>query len=157
MDAVTARQNLEAEIRRLTALGRSGVLDPADHGDAGEEGADLYEREVDRALDAEVLAELRALEEALTRVDADTYGRCEACGADIADARLEAVPATRFCVDHEAAAETHLGALHPDDGHDPEQWVRREAQVHFGASDGDPEDADEATVGAEDEAVHIRR
>jgi RNA polymerase-binding transcription factor DksA len=36
---------------------------------------------------------------AIVRVDAGTYGRCEACGRMIAPARLEALPATRRCID----------------------------------------------------------
>ncbi len=35
---------------------------------------------------------------ALQRLDAQTYGRCENCGADIAQARLEALPAARLCI-----------------------------------------------------------
>jgi len=35
---------------------------------------------------------------AVGRLDAQTYGRCENCGADIADARLEALPAARLCI-----------------------------------------------------------
>ena len=37
---------------------------------------------------------------AIARLEDGSYGRCEACGADIAPARLEAMPATRFCISH---------------------------------------------------------
>ena len=161
MDATTARRNLEAELRRLTELHRTGELDGAEHGDAADEGADLYEREVERALDGEVLAEVGAIEAALARLDAGTYGRCEACSSPIADERLEAVPATRFCRDHELEAETHRGGGALGEGRDAIDQVRREAQAHLGAAgrngadDLDPDD-DDQRLGAEDDAVHVR-
>jgi DnaK suppressor protein len=37
---------------------------------------------------------------AIARLEDGSYGRCEACGAEIAPARLEAMPATRFCINH---------------------------------------------------------
>ncbi|HWH34493.1 MAG TPA: TraR/DksA C4-type zinc finger protein [Acidimicrobiales bacterium] len=39
------------------------------------------------------------VDRALAKLDDGTYGRCENCGADIAEARLEAMPATRYCID----------------------------------------------------------
>jgi RNA polymerase-binding transcription factor DksA len=45
-------------------------------------------------------AELDEVERALAKLDDGTYGRCEVCGGPIAEARLEAMPATRFCIDH---------------------------------------------------------
>jgi len=37
------------------------------------------------------------------KLDAGTYGLCEACGKTIGDARLEAMPAARFCIEHASA------------------------------------------------------
>ena len=42
---------------------------------------------------------LRAIEEALTRIDQGTFGVCQACKRPIATARLDAVPWTRLCRD----------------------------------------------------------
>ena len=47
--------------------------------------------DVIRTQRAEVLA-------ALARIDAGEYGRCERCGQEIPEARLQAVPAARLCV-----------------------------------------------------------
>jgi len=41
---------------------------------------------------------LQAIEEALQRVEAGTYGLCRDCGQMIADARLDAIPWTRVCI-----------------------------------------------------------
>ena len=40
---------------------------------------------------------LRAIDDALTRVDDGSYGRCQECGQKIASARLEAVPYAALC------------------------------------------------------------
>jgi DnaK suppressor protein len=42
---------------------------------------------------------LRAIEEALARLRAGTFGVCETCKSPISKARLEAVPWTRVCRD----------------------------------------------------------
>ncbi len=39
------------------------------------------------------------IERALARLDDGTYGQCAACGTAINESRLEALPATRFCID----------------------------------------------------------
>src|SRR3954468_24432095 len=41
---------------------------------------------------------LRAIDEAILRIDQGTYGICMECENDIAPARLEAVPWTRVCI-----------------------------------------------------------
>jgi DnaK suppressor protein len=45
---------------------------------------------------------LRAIDEAIHRIDQGTYGVCMDCENDIAPARLEAVPWTRVCIDCKA-------------------------------------------------------
>ena len=41
---------------------------------------------------------LRAIEEALGRIDRGTYGVCRDCGEPIAEARLRAIPWARVCI-----------------------------------------------------------
>ena len=45
---------------------------------------------------------LRAIEEAIHRIDSGIYGICLECESEIAAARLEAVPWTRVCIDCKA-------------------------------------------------------
>jgi RNA polymerase-binding transcription factor DksA len=66
---------------------------------------ETFEREKDFSILEQVEAELADVERALRRLDEGTYGTCEACGGAIGDARLEAMPATRFCISHQAEAE----------------------------------------------------
>ncbi len=91
----------QAELHaQLTELGF------ADRGDTGlnydSNFADSSQVTAERA-DAERLAtELReTLDEvvaALERVSDGSYGLCQACGKPIGEARLEAMPAARFCI-----------------------------------------------------------
>lgn len=48
-------------------------------------------------LDEHDRAELEAIERALARIEAGTYGRCFACGEAIPAERLAALPATELC------------------------------------------------------------
>jgi len=44
---------------------------------------------------------LKDTQDALARIEAGTYGRCEVCGGEIDRARLEANPQARFDIEHE--------------------------------------------------------
>jgi RNA polymerase-binding protein DksA len=66
--------------------------------DRGEEAvADLL-FDLDNAEVSRDLNELRAIEAALARVGAGSYGTCEDCGEEIAFERLRAQPAATRCV-----------------------------------------------------------
>ena len=56
--------------------------------------------EINRDLD-----ELRAIEYALGRINAGSYGVCQSCGGSIAKERLEAIPETPLCIDCQENAE----------------------------------------------------
>ena len=73
-------------------------------------GSDAFERSKDLSILASLDDQLREVDRALERVERGTYGVCEACGGPIVGARLEALPATRFCVQDQAAAERQLSA-----------------------------------------------
>jgi len=70
-----------------------------------DEGMDTYDlasdardREISHILTDRDRGKLEAIDEALSRVDDNSYGLCEDCGAEIAEGRLEALPFTRLCV-----------------------------------------------------------
>ena len=67
------------------------------HADSGQVAAEQGEHRVLAGALGDQLAEV---ELALAKFDAGTYGLCEADGEPIAEGRLEAMPATRFCIDH---------------------------------------------------------
>jgi DnaK suppressor protein len=73
-------------------------------------GTEMFEREKDLSILERIEAERADVERALKRVEEGTYGLCEACGREVAKARLEIRPAARFCVDDQAAAEREARA-----------------------------------------------
>jgi DnaK suppressor protein len=58
--------------------------------------------EIDHSVLQHADQELEELEEAVKRVDSGSYGNCEACGNPISEARLEAIPTARFCIEDQA-------------------------------------------------------
>ena len=50
------------------------------------------DREIDYSLEENEERVLAAIDAALARIAADTYGRCERCGQEIEEERLEALP-----------------------------------------------------------------
>ena len=98
-----ARAQLEEERvslrRQLAELGAGGDGLSFDEGFADSSQVAAEQGEV-RALTANLRALLDDVERALTKLDNGTYGACEECGQPIAPARLEAMPASRFCVNH---------------------------------------------------------
>ena len=69
------------------------------------EGTETLDRDRDLYLLKSLENEMDEVQAALDRLEDGTYGRCEACGRSIGDDRLAALPATRYCVDHERSLE----------------------------------------------------
>ena len=63
------------------------------------EGATIaFERSQVATLVRQAEHDLVEIEAALGRVESGTYGVCEDCGEPVGDGRLEARPATRWCI-----------------------------------------------------------
>ena len=71
-------------------------------------GSETFEREKDISILEQIEAELEDVEHALHRLDDGTYGTCEVDGKPIPADRLEAMPAARFCLEHQVEAERRL-------------------------------------------------
>ena len=56
------------------------------------------ERGETEALAMSLTANLQDVEHAVEKIDAGTYGMCESCHGEIAEARLEAMPGARLCI-----------------------------------------------------------
>lgn len=67
--------------------------------DAEEQSVTDFAREMDFALMEMKAQTLIRIDEALLRVDQGTYGKCDECGQDIAQARLQAVPFALLCLE----------------------------------------------------------
>ena len=87
---------------QLRQLGRGPGPGPGNALDFDEGFADTGQVTAERgevdALAGSLLETLQDIDDALVKFDAGTYGRCEDCGGEISDARLEAMPAARFCI-----------------------------------------------------------
>jgi RNA polymerase-binding transcription factor DksA len=98
------RQLLEDEQRQLRSelaelgFGDGGGLDyDPNFADSSQVTAERGEAETLAGQLRETLDEVAS---AIGRLEDGSYGRCEVCGVPIGAARLEAMPATRFCIEH---------------------------------------------------------
>ena len=57
------------------------------------------DREIDFTLEENSEHVLRAIDEALERIENGTYGTCRTCGKQISPERLEAIPYATQCID----------------------------------------------------------
>jgi RNA polymerase-binding protein DksA len=80
---------------QLTDLGVDSDYDE-NFADSGQVAAEQGES---RALIGQLEETLLEVEKALAKLDDGTYGVCESCAKPIGADRLEAMPATRFCID----------------------------------------------------------
>ncbi len=66
--------------------------------DFAEQAVELENAETLVALDREMSQELRQIDHALRRIEADRYADCEDCGEPIAEERLMALPYATRCI-----------------------------------------------------------
>ena len=67
--------------------------------------SDMVDRELDASLEENAESIVRAIDDALGRLDAGTYGACTRCGDPIPAERLDAVPYATLCVSCKRAEE----------------------------------------------------
>jgi len=64
-----------------------------------DDATSTYDRELDATLEGNEERAIEAIDAALKRIEAGTYGICSKCGEPIGAERLEAVPWTTQCID----------------------------------------------------------
>ncbi len=98
----TIRDDLEK--RRQGLLAKSSESPPmpssqeASHGDSLDIASSSRDREITFMLKSRELNELRAIEDAIRRIDSEDYGLCALCEDPIEIKRLEAIPWARYCL-----------------------------------------------------------
>jgi RNA polymerase-binding transcription factor DksA len=80
---------------RLHEIGEE--LDAHQSKDWGELALEREEDEVLEGMGSSGLAEVKQIRAALERIEDGSYGFCVRCGEEIAEERLDVVPATPFC------------------------------------------------------------
>jgi RNA polymerase-binding transcription factor len=88
------RASLTSELEELGYGAEVRAYDP-NFADSSQVTAERGEAE---ALVTTLATNLRDVENALAKFAAGTYGHCEACHGEISPARLEAMPAARYCI-----------------------------------------------------------
>ena len=89
------RDRLRGKLREM-GFGPEGTL--AFDGGFADSSQVTAERSEIEAVAASLAETLHEIEHALGKMEDGTYGRCESCGGEIGDARLEAMPAARLCI-----------------------------------------------------------
>lgn len=109
------KEKLEKEKARLeielNSIGRQNpnnpgdweaVVDDMDVLPADEnEVADVFEElEENKSIITQLEEQLRQVDAALAKAEDENFGKCEVCGKDIEEARLEANPSAKTCMEH---------------------------------------------------------
>jgi DnaK suppressor protein len=106
MDPGRARELLTAERERieraLARLVHEDTGEPADEQDAGNQGSDLLQDELDEGRAYDLREDLASVERAEARLAAGTYGISIESGKAIPDERLEAIPTAERLAEEEA-------------------------------------------------------
>jgi DnaK suppressor protein len=107
LDIVKIRTKLESEknrllgeLEQLSVAGRPSEerREGSPFGKREEEATESLELERRLALEQGIKEQLTAMERALAKIEAGTYGKCDVCGKPIEPARLEALPHARRCM-----------------------------------------------------------
>jgi DnaK suppressor protein len=95
------RETLVAERDRLRAALAEGIIAPGPmtYGSQAAAASQVFEQQRDLALREKDEQHLEAVDAALARLDAGTFGSCIRCGRPIAPERLEALPWAAHCID----------------------------------------------------------
>jgi RNA polymerase-binding transcription factor DksA len=91
------RDHLSAQLHELDAASEDSLDFDENFADSGQVAAEQGEA---MELANRLRDQLADVQRALDKLDAGTYGRCEVCDESIDDVRLEAMPATRYCIQH---------------------------------------------------------
>ena len=94
--AAGLRRDIEQAESQIADRLEDGIRDAGD--DEADAGAKTFEREHEFAMTSNARALLEQTEQALSRIDAGTYGACESCGQPTGKARLMAFPRAVLCV-----------------------------------------------------------
>ena len=170
MDDTTARTRLERERERLLAVrgdlaaGRTADMTgpPSAPLLAADVASDVVEREVEDSILHQVDLELRDVEAALRRLADGSYGTCATCGVTLPPERLEAVPAARYCTEHESmwegdrlALAVPAGRYEDGDAHTTDRMTAREAGQHLELVGDQDELTEPVEVAPEERALHL--
>ncbi len=101
---LAAKENLEAEVQQLQRdnLNRSQRESSGDLSGysyhMADVGTDTFGREVELTIASAGSETMKDIDEALGQIEDGTYGKCDVCGGQVSEKRLEAVPYAHLCI-----------------------------------------------------------
>jgi DnaK suppressor protein len=96
---VDALEHLHRENRGSLEEGTGELVSGSADQHMADTATETVDREIDYTLEEHDERMLLAIDAALARIDKGTFGTCVNCGAQIAEARLEAMPWATLCID----------------------------------------------------------
>ena len=72
----------------------------SDSADENETADEIEAYEENQGIVNKLALQLSSVEKALEKIKEGTYGKCDTCGEEIPEARLEANPAALTCIEH---------------------------------------------------------
>jgi len=72
----------------------------SDSADSNEVADQIESYEENTAIVKQLEIQYNEIKDALKRIEDGTYGKCEVCGEEIPEARLEANPSAKTCIEH---------------------------------------------------------
>jgi DnaK suppressor protein len=92
------RTRVLADCDQLAVTARDWEEDITVDGDIADIGTAVAERTTTESLVRNAKSLVSQIEEALSRIEAGTYGVCDTCGGEIEPERLEVLPYATLCV-----------------------------------------------------------
>lgn len=107
LDTEKYRKMLLDERKRLERERHANTLDEADRGSElsnydnhpADAASETYERTKNHALDENFREIMERIDDALRKIDGDSYGLCDRCGEPINPERLKAIPYATLCIE----------------------------------------------------------
>lgn len=103
---IEQRNQLAAQIRSLSDASHTSSRQPGE--ELADVGSDSYMRETDIALMGAEGDHLAAIQDAIERLEAGTFGICEECEKRISKGRLQAKPEANRCIGCQEALEAKM-------------------------------------------------
>lgn len=100
-DTMAVRLTLEQRLAELEqrAIRIEAEMTAPMNADSEEQATEAADDEALASEDAMITREIAAVVAAIARIDAEHYGKCATCGADIPPARLAAMPEAVLCIE----------------------------------------------------------
>jgi RNA polymerase-binding protein DksA len=100
------RERVTLEHHALSASAAEAGNELADYDNhPADSASDTYERTKDQAIDGNFREILDRINDALRKIDEQSYGQCDRCAKEINPERLKAIPYATLCIDCQETLE----------------------------------------------------